>query len=131
MYRWRTVIPNHGILRTMDKIHAKIEEERHMVEWQSMARLRCENADLNANLFQRCLKDSPTCDCGDGDETTEHYFFKCTNHRIQREKIKNSPNALYFNINTILNGSTQLAGEDKIQFERCIQQFIIDTKRFN
>ena len=43
----------------------------------NLARLRCGNANLNYNLFLRNLRDTPTCECGDGDETIAHYLLHC------------------------------------------------------
>ena len=38
---------------------------------------------------------------------------------------------MYFNMATIFKGSDFLQGDDKQQFHTCLQQLIIDAKRFN
>ena len=39
-----------------------------------IARIRCDNANLNAHLFRRGLVDLPLCSCGTTIETTHHYL---------------------------------------------------------
>ena len=73
-----------------------------------LARIRCDNPDLSANLFSRCMAVTPACSCGAAMETTEHYLFKCSNFNEERNKSLNSPNRLYFNLSTIKYGSTLL-----------------------
>ena len=50
-----------------------------VTRWSSilMSRRRCRNPDLNSNLFQRCMKDTPCCDCGATEEAMEHFFMRC------------------------------------------------------
>ena len=95
-----------------------------------MCRLRCRNPDLNANLIQRCMQDSPSCECGAREETIEHYFLHCPLYTKYRQTISQTANALYFNMRTIFNGSELLRGDDEKEFHKCLQQYIIDIKRF-
>ena len=95
-----------------------------------MCRLRCRNPDLNANLFQRCMQESPSCECGAREETIEHYFLHCPLYTEYRQTISQTANALYFNMRTIFNGSELLRGDDEKEIHKCLQQYIIDTKRF-
>ena len=88
------------------------------------------NPDLNNNLSSRCLKGDPACECGAANETVDHYFLRCLRFSTQRDVITNSPNAMYFNMNTINHGSDLLHGENLKEFQTCLQLFIIDSKRF-
>ena len=122
-------------------------DERHLLsgkkevfQWENevsrhssimLARIRCDNPDLSANLFARGMAESPSCTCGTAMETSEHYLLKCPRFTVQRNKILNSPNRLYFNFNTIKYGNQLLKGQDRVEFYNAIQQFIIDTERFN
>ena len=60
-----------------------------------LARIRCDNPDLSANLFARGMAESPSCTCGTAMETSEHYLLKCPRFAVQRNKILNSPNRLF------------------------------------
>ena len=95
-----------------------------------LARIRCDNPDLNANLFSRCLAASSACSCGAAMETTEYYLFKCSNFNDQSTKILNSPNRLYFNLSTVKYGSSLLKGDDIDNFYCAVQNYITDTDRF-
>ena len=95
-----------------------------------LARIRCDNPDLNANLFGRSMANSPACECGALMETTEHYLFKCRNYDQQRRKILDSPNRLYYNLNRVKYGSELLKGENLENFYNAVQTYILDTQRF-
>ena len=114
-------------------------EKEQVFQWKNeitrnssiiLARIRCDNPDLNANLFSRCMAASPACSCGAAMETSEHYLFKCSNYNDQRNKILNSPNRLYFNLSTIKYGSTLLKGDNVDSFFNAVQNYIIETNRF-
>ena len=49
--------------------------------------LRTGHCGLNDYLHRFGKKDSPTCECGHGKETVEHYLLECPNYREQSVEI--------------------------------------------
>ena len=70
------------------RIQKKYFTQIEVTRWASiiMSRIRSGNADLNANIFTRCLKTSLECACGATRETTKRYFLACPLFDSQREK---------------------------------------------
>lgn len=94
-------------------------------------RIRNNCSNLNKDLYDNHLKESPLCNCGTGIENAEHYFFKCelyTNERIIlfRATRKFHPLGLHF----MLFGSDSLSVEDNIIFFSHVHRYIKNTKRF-
>ena len=54
----------------------------------NLARLRCGNANLNENLHCRNFKDSPICQCGQGNESTAHYLLHCPIYNRARDDAR-------------------------------------------
>ena len=96
-----------------------------------LSRLRCGNADLNSNLFSRCHKEDPACNCGAIYETTEHFLFKCPLYTKVRSKITHSANAIYFNLSTLMNGNPYLSDDNLEKIYVYVQEYIINTGIFD
>ena len=92
------------------------------------ARLRMDCSSLNGHLYKKNIVPSPSCSCG-GYESVYHFFFKCPNYRITRDRIL--PNNLNeFNTNDLLYGlPTAIQNENETLFTQ-IQEFIIHSKGF-
>lgn len=95
-------------------------------------RIRNKCSNLNKDLYENHLKASQLCECGNGIEDAEHYFFRCvryTNERITlfRATRKFHPLGVQF----MLYGSDRFSEKDHIIFFSHIHQYIKDTKRFN
>ena len=97
---WNTQPLTHRNVDTKDQLKLLLTGRKELVfQWEEevtrhssimLARIRCDNPDLNANLFGRCMAESPACVCGVAMETSEHYLLKCPNFTQQRNKIINS-----------------------------------------
>ena len=97
----------------------------------NLARLRCGNANLNYNLFLRNLCDTPTCDCGDGDETIAHYLLHCRRFNRARRDAKEALPCDMWSADTILHGSTtRFSDEDNATSCIIAQKYIEATARF-
>ena len=97
----------------------------------NLARLRCGNANLNYNLFLRNLCDTPTCDCGDGDETIAHYLLHCRRFSRARRDAKDMMPCDMWSADTILHGSTtRFSDEDNATLCIIAQKYIEATARF-
>lgn len=93
-------------------------------------RNRCSN--LNKDLYDNHLKDSPACDCGTDVEDAEHYFFRCDIYTIQRIRFFHSSRRFHpLGVQFLLYGSDQLSEEDNITFFSYVHEYIRETKRFS
>jgi ribonuclease HI len=55
-----------------------------------LAQLRTGHCPLNGYLHRFGKKNSPTCECGYGKETVEHYLLECRKYREQRKVLRKS-----------------------------------------
>ena len=96
-----------------------------------LCRLRCNNPDLNYNLYSKNLTESPACECGHEEETIEHYLLSCPLYdRARRDaKLLLPPNS--WSCRDLLHGS-RLRYDDVTNKLICrtVQQYIIATNRF-
>jgi hypothetical protein len=53
-----------------------------------MVQARTEHCGLNAFLFREKLADSPTCECGRGDETVLHVLLPCNLYAEARKELR-------------------------------------------
>ena len=53
----------------------------------SYCRLLLHDSMSKDDSFRSGTSDSPTCECGSGKETSEHYLFDCCRYRKQREEL--------------------------------------------
>jgi hypothetical protein len=95
-------------------------------------RLRVNNADLNQNLNDRNLVDSPECECGHGAETTTHYFLDCNRFNDQRRELQNEivdigPQT----VESLLKGNNTLTENQNRKMHLAVQKFITESKRFD
>jgi hypothetical protein len=93
--------------------------------------MRVKNANLKANLFAKSLADSPECDCGEPEESTEHYLLECPLFsRQRREMIRKLPGNIQITEETLLKGDRRLNNRENSKIMEEMQQFIKDSKRF-
>ena len=98
----------------------------------SLTRLRCGNANLNDNLFERNLSDTPACQCGSPNETVSHYLIQCPIYDRARDDARRLLPRGAWNTRDLLHGS-------KVRYDRetnkriaiTVQTFIEATGRFN
>ena len=73
------------------------------------ARLRNHCSNLNLDLYNNHIRDSPLCDCLRNVESAEPFFFECTRFVVQRTVLFNSTRQFHpLNISTLLNGNKGL-----------------------
>jgi hypothetical protein len=98
-----------------------------------MSRLRVKNIDLNANLYQRNLKDTDQCDCNNGAETIEHFLLECTSYNVQRRKLfyhlRNIN--LLLTAETLIKGNENLSATDNNKIIMATIEYINETARFS
>ena len=96
-----------------------------------MARLRCGNADLRENLYNRNLADYNLCpNCGLKPETVHHYFVECREYDNLRRNICLNVSIETWNLDSIFYGSKRYDNELNELLQITAQRFIVDTKRF-
>ena len=105
----------HG-KRTLSVLHCKI-------------RNNCSN--LNADLFNNHLSESPLCLNCNIFEDAEHYFFNCRLYQNQRQSLFNETREFHpLSTRALLYGNDSLSLEgNKILFES-VHKYIKNTKRF-
>lgn len=94
-------------------------------------RLRLQNSDLNKDLHDRSIIESPSCACGYPTEDAHHYLLDCllyTNLRI--EMLDSLPNLDYVRVRDLLRGNKNLSDEENIQIFINVQKYIMETDRF-
>ena len=75
-------------------------------------RLRMKNADLNGNLHSKGMKESPECECGEANETSNHYFMECPQYDVERTRLaKSIPDGIDATTELLLNGDPSLPEE--------------------
>ena len=96
-----------------------------------MARLRCNNADLNENLFSIKLSTSDICpNCGLHVETIEHYFIYCTAYDTIRNAIVQEIPLEAWNVKGILYGNSRYTNELNTQVQLTAQKYLLSLGRF-
>lgn len=93
-------------------------------------RLRTKCSSLNFDLFVKHVTDSPSCRCGDI-ENTEHFFMYCRFYRDQRAELINTVSEVSpVTLNVLLHGNSMLPVHTNTLIFEAVQKFIQDTKRF-
>ena len=93
-------------------------------------RLGCSN--LNSDLhYNTHVINSPSCSCGDINETPYHYLMECENYQQARAEMEQQVTAICpFAFNTLLFGNENLSyGNNCLVFD-AVHRFLEITKRF-
>ena len=95
-------------------------------------RLRTKSSCLNEHLYAKNIIDSPLCRCGDI-ESNFHFFFICSYYSAIRTKLMNDILGIIspVDLDTLLFGNTCLNDDDNSKIFLCVQQYIIESKRFS
>ena len=95
------------------------------------ARIRNTCSNLLSDLYMNYLSPSPTCSCSEEVEDAEHYFFRYSNFRNERETLFRSTRYLHpLNINILLFEDENLTTDENTTIFTAVQTFIKDTRRF-
>ena len=94
-------------------------------------RLRTNCSNLNNDLFQKNITDSPLCLCGNL-EDDYHFLLVCPLYARQRIILHNSIAQYQFNLtlDLLLFDDLPLSYDANMQIFETVQKYIIDTKRF-
>ena len=93
-------------------------------------RLNCSN--LNNDLFNLHVVDSPICSCTFPIEDAKHYFLGCPLYTAERIKLVNCINQLTeCTLHTILFGNDNLSFESNCEIFTLVHEFIECSGRFN
>ena len=96
------------------------------------ARIRNRCSDLYQDLVINHLRDDPICDCHDGAENAEHYFFRCYLYTEQRIHLFNETRRFHpLNIETLLFGRQDLSCKNNCTIFLAVQKCIKDSSRFD
>ena len=96
-----------------------------------LSRLRCNNPDLNHNLYIKNLTESPACECGCTAETIDHYLIGCPLYDRPRRDAKMLLPADTWNTRDLLHGSSiRYNKETNTLICKTVQRYIIATNRF-
>ena len=66
------------------KLYHSIKNRKHLT-W--IATLRTGNCSLNKYLHRFHIIDNSTCECGEGEETVEHFLLRCKKYDRQRDQL--------------------------------------------
>lgn len=93
------------------------------------ARIRNGCSNLNNDLFNNYLKDNNICQCGNGIEDAEHYFFKCPRFYEQRLTMFRETRQFHpLSVSTLLIGKKDSCETDNIKLFKSVQKYIRDSK---
>ena len=94
------------------------------------ARLRMHCSSLNEHLFSKNIVESPTCVCGEI-EDTHHFIFTCPLYQRQRSVLINALIHIpRLDLNSLLFGNDALSDDVNRQIFHHVQTYISITKRF-
>jgi hypothetical protein len=69
-----------------------------------LVQARTEHCGLNACLFRKKLADSPTCECGRGDETVRHVLLHCERWAEARKRLREAAGDRWGDASYLLGG---------------------------
>ena len=102
----------------------------------TMCQLRNSKSQLNQDLSNDHIKESPNCHLCDVPETIDHFILECPNHATERTNLINSlimkPNIyskITICVNNLLFGNPELSYEEKCQLIELVMLFINQTNR--
>ena len=94
-------------------------------------RIRNACSNLNAHLHINFLRDNPICDCGQGTEDPEHYFFKCSSYGEERVILFRNTRIFHpLSTSKLLFGIENNSVDDNSRLFTEVQKYIKLTKRF-
>ena len=93
-------------------------------------KLRLGISDLNYDLLNRHLTTNSSCDCGERNETSEHYILLCPRFtHVRQMSIFRLP-ANLLNITTLLQGDPNISNNMNSLIFKAVQDFITQSGRF-
>lgn len=110
-----------------------ITGERYLNVLHSRLRNKC--SSLNFDLYRCNLVPNATCNCGDNNETVDHYMLHCNNFTIHRNIMLTRIHELdigdlVVNTDMLLYGSNMLPAHSNMRICILVQKYIKDSGRF-
>ena len=99
-----------------------------------LVQLRTGMARVNKYLHRIGAAETDTCDCGQEEETVDHFLFRCTRWDEQRERMRNIDQAMMGNLSFFLGGKTAEDGDKwrpNLGAVRAAIKFAISTGRLD
>ena len=93
-------------------------------------KLRLNMSDLHNDMFNRFLTEDKSCDCGFTEENACHYLLNCTRFNAARATTINILPPMATSIDTLLFGNTDLALPFNYYVFHTVQEFILNSERF-
>ena len=93
-------------------------------------RLRMKMSDLKHDLYNRHLTNNPVCECGDSNETAEHYLLFCPLYATTRATTLSLLPPHLLDTDTLLKGHPALPLDENISVFEIVQDYIKQTGRF-
>ena len=93
-------------------------------------KLRLGISDLNYDLLHRHLTTNSSCDCGERNETSEHYILHCPQFTHVRQNTIFRLPANLLNMTTLLQGEPNISNNMNSLIFKAVQDFITQSGRF-
>ena len=98
-----------------------------------LSQMRMQFCDLNFYLHRKGCIDSAMCNCGESDETLDHYFFHCRYYMQERFELLDSIQDIVtcvLNYNLMIFGKIEFDNATNILIQNCVMKYVNDTGRF-
>ena len=95
-----------------------------------LAQLRMKCSPLKAHLSNMHIIEDKKCDCGNGDETMEHYFNECPRYDHIRHLLQPFILLTNNNIDLLVNGTTNQNEDTNRRLFEAVSNYIEQSKRF-
>jgi hypothetical protein len=139
--RQRMVLPESvgGYSKLLDKAlpgkHTRtLYDALKRCESDILVQLRTGMARVNRYLHRIGAAETDTCDCGQEEETVDHFLFRCTRWDEQREHMRNVDQGMMGNLSFFLGGKTAEDGHKwspNLGAVRAAIKFAISTVRLD
>ena len=95
------------------------------------ARIRNKCSNLHNDLFNNHLRPSFECNCNQGIEDAEHFFFRCPLFAESRVQLFHSTRSFHpLNVNKLIYGDPNATDAENTSIFIAVQNFIKSSKRF-
>lgn len=107
-----------------------LEGDRFLSVMHARIRNKCSN--LNCDLCNNHIRDTPYCDCSEVVEDADHYLFQCIKYNAQRIILRQSLRQFYpLNTAMLLQGLPEKSYDCNTVIFKAVHEYIKTTKRFN
>lgn len=134
---WREEVRRTGKGEHLLKIKDKLEywpwsnHQARSLE-TAMARLRLGHVGLMKHMNRFQMRDTPQCDCGQAEETVEHFLLGCRIHGVHRSKLQSEIALIKvdFNLKNLLGGGLY-PEHIQLQIVEHVGRFLANTSKLS